>query len=102
MIARIVAWFQQEARLLSAQSWDREEMRVDVPTAAPLTREDPRCAETIRRLAECRERMRRMKMGVLDGRKVTCSASTDVRATILKARAIAQSPVHAIQRRAGR
>lgn len=102
MIARLLAWFQSEARLLSAHSWDREDMRVSVPTAAPLTSDDPRCAETIRRLAECRERMKRLRMGVLDGRKVTCSASTDVRATILRARAVAQSPVHAIARRAGR
>lgn len=103
MIAAILRWFREEARLLSAHSWDREDMRVSPPAPefAPLTREDPRCAETLARLAECRERMRRVKMGVLDGRPVTCSASTDVAATMCRARAVAVGPVRAVPARKG-
>lgn len=92
LLATIAAWFREEARLATAETWAP-------PAYAPLTSEDPKCAETLARLAECRERMRRMKMGVLDGRAVTCSASTDVAATMRKARAISVGPVRAVPAR---
>ncbi len=96
MIARILAWIKSETALATAETWAP-------PAFHPCSSEDPRCAETIRKLADCRERMRRMKAGVLDGRKVTCSASTDVAATIRRAMAVGYGPVRAVtQRRAGR
>lgn len=103
MIARLVAWVQSEASLLSAHSWDLEDMSVQPePSYQPCSSEDPRCAETIRRLAECRERMKRMKSGVLDGRPVTCSASTDIAATIRRARAVSVGPVRMVSRKGAR
>lgn len=98
MIASLLRWFRDESRLLSAQSWEREDMRVDVPAYLPCSSEDPRCAETLRRLAECRRRMARTKACLLDGRTFTNSASTDVAATIRKARAIGCGPVRAVPR----
>lgn len=99
----LLDWIRNEVRLLGLDSWASENMRVSEPAFHPCSSEDPRCAETIRKLAECRERMRRMKAGVLDGRKVTCSASTDVAATIRRAMAVGYGPVRAVtQRRAGR
>lgn len=92
LFAAIAAWFREEARLATAETW--------APTYSPLTSEDPKCAETLRRQAECRERMRRMKMGVLDGRVVSCSASTDVAATMRKARAIGVGPVRMVRKAA--
>lgn len=103
MIAALVRWFREESRLLAAQSWEREDMRVDVPAYLPCSSEDPRCAETIRRLAECRQRMARTKAGLLDGRTFTNSASTDVAATIRKVRSLGVGPVRIVgQRRIGR
>ena len=101
MIAAFVNWLREEWRLMWAHSWEGEQMAVD-PVPHPCSSEDPRCAETIRRLAEVRERMRRMKSGVLDGRAFTCSASTDVAATIRKARAIGYGPVRAVNVRRAR
>ena len=91
MIARLIAWIKSETALATAETW--------APAYQPCSSEDPRCAETIARLAECRERMRRMKAGVLDGRAVTCSASTDVAATMRRARAVAMVPVRAVPAR---
>lgn len=96
MIARLLMWIKSETALATAETWAP-------PVYQPCSIDDPRCAETIRKLAECRERMRRMKAGVLDGRAVTCSASTDVAATIRRAMAVGYGPVRAVtQRRAGR
>ena len=97
MIARLLMWIKQETELATAETWAP-------PAYAPCSSEDPRCAETIRRLAECRERMKRMKSGVLDGRPVTCSASTDVAATIRRAQALTIGPVRSLPqvRRANR
>ena len=96
MIARLIAWIKSETALATAETWAP-------PSYQPCSSEDPRCAETLARLAECRERMRRMKAGVLDGRVVTCSASTDVAATMRRARAVAMGPVRAVPaRRAAR
>ena len=95
MVAAILRWIKAETALATAETWAP-------PAFHPCSSEDPRCAETIRKLAECRERMKRMRMGVLDGRKVTCSASTDVAATIHKARSIQRSPVLAVPKRAAR
>lgn len=97
MIAAILRWIKAETALATAETWAGEDMTV--PQYAPLTADDPRCAETIRRLAECRERMKRMKAGVLDGRPVTCSASTDVAATIRRAHALTIGPVRAVPAR---
>lgn len=93
MIARLIAWIKAETALATAETWA-------LPVYQPCSSEDPRCAETLARLAECRERMRRMKAGVLDGRAVTCSASTDVAATMRRARAVAMAPVRAVPKRA--
>lgn len=96
MLARFLSWIKSETALATAETWEP-------PAFHPCSSDDPRCAETIRKLAECRERMRRMKAGVLDGRKVTCSASTDVAATIRRAMAVGYGPVREIKaRRAGR
>ena len=95
MITAILRWIKTETALATADTWANEDMAV--PSYAPLTADDPRCAETIRRLAECRERMKRMKAGVLDGRQVTCSASTDVAATIRRAHALTIGPVRAVK-----
>ena len=96
MIARLFSWIKSETALATAETWAP-------PAFHPCSSEDPRCAETIRKLADCRERMRRMKAGVLDGRKVTCSASTDVAATVRRAMAVGYGPVREIKaRRAGR
>lgn len=86
LLNRFIAWIKSETELATAETWAP-------PPYAPLTSEDPKCAELIARQSECRERMRRMKMGVLDGRQVTDSASTDVAATVQKARAMSYGPV---------
>ncbi len=97
MIARLLAWIKSEAELATAETWAPAE-------PAPLTADDPKCAETLRRMAECRERMRRMKSGLLDGspqdRPYTRGA--DVEATFNRARAIVAGPVRAVPRRASR
>ena len=95
MIARLIAWIKSETALATAETWAP-------PAYHPCSSEDTRCAETMARLAECRERMKRMKAGVLDGRAVTCSASTDVAATMRRARAVAMVPVRAVPKRAAR
>lgn len=100
---RLVDWFLEEVRLMRAQSWDREDMRVAQaePEAMPCTAADPKCAELIRKQNECRERMRRMKSGLLDGspedRPYTRGA--DVEATFNRARAIVAGPVRAVPSR---
>ena len=96
MLAAILRWIKSETALATAETW--------APAYQPCSSEDPRCAETIARLAECRERMRRMKAGLLDGpdRKFTDSASTDVRVTINRARLVGFGPVRAVARRAAR
>lgn len=91
MIDRFLAWIKSETELVTAETWAP-------PAYAPLTCEDPRCAETIRRLAECRERMKRMRAGVLDGRRVTSAAATDVSSTIHRARTVSYGPVRAVPR----
>lgn len=91
MIAALLRWIKSETALATAETWAP-------PAYAPCSSEDPRCAETLRRLAECRERMRRMKAGVLDGKPTTCSASTDVSATIRRAQALTIGPVRAVRR----
>lgn len=100
IIERLLAWVKNETRLMTADNWANEDMRV-TPAFIPCSSEDPRCAETLARLAEVRDRMRRVKMGVLDGRPVTCSASTDVAATIRRARAVAVGPVRAVPAKKG-
>lgn len=94
MIARFIAWIKSETALATAETWAPPEYQ-------PCSSEDPRCADTMARLAECRERMRRMRSGLLDGRTFTNSAATDVAATIRKAQAQALGSVRPI-RRAGR
>jgi len=93
MISKFIAWIKSETALATAETWA-------LPVYQPCSSEDPRCAETLAKLAECRERMRRVKSGVLDGRAVTCSASTDVAATMRRARAVAVAPVRAVPKRA--
>lgn len=100
IIERLLAWVTNETRLMTADNWEREDMRV-APSFMPCTSEDPRCAMTLARLAEVRDRMRRVKSGVLDGRPVTCSASTDVATTMRRARAVAVGPVRAVPARKG-
>jgi len=97
MIARFIAWIKSETALATAETWAPPEYQ-------PCSSEDPRCAETIRRLAECRERMRRMRSGLLDdpNRRFTDSASTDVAATIHKARTMNVGPVRAVLARKAR
>ena len=85
LLDRFLAWIKSETELATAETW--------APAYAPCSSDDPRCADLIARQQECRERMKRMKMGVLDGRKVTDSASTDVAATVQKARAMSYGPV---------
>lgn len=80
-------WLAEELRLLGLDTW--ADGAYDTPTGpAPCTLADPRCQRTIERLAECRARMRRMKMGLLDGRPVRPGflAHTDVEATFAAAR----------------
>ncbi len=97
-MAAVAAWIKSETALATAETWAP-------PAYHPCSSEDPRCAETLRRLAECRERMRRMKAGLLDTkpdeRRFTSSAGTDVSATIRRAQALTIGPVRAV-RRAGR
>ena len=104
LFARFTAWVREETRLAVADTWANEP--APVPEYAPCSSDDPRCAETLRRLAECRERMRRMKAGVLDTRpderRFTDAASTDVAATIRRARAQTIGPVRAVARKVGR
>ncbi len=94
MIARLLAWIKSETALATAETWAPPEYQ-------PCSSEDPRCAVTLARLRECRERMARMRSGLLDGRTFTNSASTDVSATIRRAQALTIGPVRAV-RRAGR
>lgn len=94
MIARLIAWIKSETELATAETWAP-------PEYLPCSSEDPRCAVTLARLRECRERMARMRSGLLDGRTFTNSASTDVAATIHKARTMTVGPLRAV-RRAGR
>lgn len=91
MIARFIAWIKSETALATAETWAPPEYQ-------PCSSEDPRCAETIARLAECRERMRRMRSGLLDGRTFTNSASTDVAATIRRSQAQTIGQVRAVRR----
>lgn len=50
------------------------------PTPMPCTRDDPRCARLLERLAQARERMRAQGIGLLDGRPVVnYFTNTDVR-----------------------
>lgn len=100
MIAALIAWLRNEWRLMRLDNWSGEEMGAQ--SYRPCSSEDPRCQQTIERLAECRERMKRMKAGLLDGSRFTDSASTDVAATIHKARTVSYGPVRAVARRAGR
>lgn len=93
LFAAIAAWFREEARLATAETWAP-------PAYDPCTSSDPRCAQTMQRLADCRARMRRMKMGLLDGRPISCSASTDVAATVRRARAIGVGPVRMVRKAA--
>jgi len=79
MCNRLAAWVREEVRLLSLDTWENE---YDIQ---PCTSQDPRCQKTLERLREVSERMRRMRSRMLDGKPLTCSASTDVRATIVKA-----------------
>lgn len=97
MIARLLAWIRSETALATAETWAP-------PAYQPCSSEDPRCAETLARLRECRERMRRVKMGLLDGRPVKGDyfADTDTAATIHKARTVSYGPVRAVARRASR
>ena len=98
MLARFLSWIKSETALATAETWAP-------PAFHPCSSEDPRCAETIRKLAECRERMRRVRSGLLDdpNRKFSNSAGTDVAATIRRAMAVGYGPVRAVtQRRAGR
>ena len=44
MIARLLAWIKSETELATAETWAP-------PEYSPLTRDDPKCAETLRRLA---------------------------------------------------
>lgn len=96
MIARLFAWIKAETALATAETWAP-------PAYQPCSSEDPRCAETLARLAECRERMRRLRAGLLDdpNRKFTSSAGTDVAATMRRARAVAVGPVRAVAARKG-
>ena len=99
----LLNWLREEWRLMRLNSWQNEPMGPK-HDFLPCSSEDPRCAETIQRLAECRERMRRMRSGLLDApeRKFTDAASTDVAATIRKAQAVGFGPVRAVARRAAR
>lgn len=95
----LINWLREEWRLMWAHSWEGEQMAVD-PVPHPCSSEDPRCAVTLARLKECRERMARMRSGLLDGRTFTNSASTDVAATIHKARTMTLGPLRAVRRAA--
>lgn len=97
MIARFLAWIRSETALATAEAWAP-------PVYQPCSSEDPRCAETLARLRECRERMRRVKMGLLDGRPVKGDyfADTDTAATMRRAQAVAMGPVRAVPKRASR
>ena len=94
MIARLLAWIRSELRLLGLETW--ADGAYEGP--APFTAADPRCANTIARLAQAREELRRTKRGLLDKREVPDDflAHTDVRATIRAA----NPPVRLLGRRA--
>lgn len=95
MIARLMAWIKSETQLATAETWAP-------PEYSPLTREDPKCAETLRRLAECRERMRRMKSGLLDAtpKDRPYTRGADVQSTFNRARAIVTGPVRMVRKAA--
>jgi hypothetical protein len=97
VIARLLAWIKSETELATAETWAPAEY-------SPLTSDDPKCAETLRRMAECRDRMKRMKSGLLDGspqdRPYTRGA--DVEATFNRARAIVSGPVRMVTRKVAR
>ena len=94
MISRLLAWIKSETELATAETWAPVE-------PAPLTSDDPKCAETLRRMAECRDRMRRMKSGLLDGspKDRPYTRGADVEATFNRARAIVSGPVRAVPTR---
>lgn len=92
-IAAIARWFREEAALATAETWAPEPY-------APCTHEDPRCQETLRRLAECRDRMRRMKSGLLDGspKDRPYTRGADVESTFNRARALVTGPVRMVKK----
>jgi hypothetical protein len=89
-------YLREEWRLMRADNWQGEDMG-QPPAFRPCSSEDPRCAETIARLANCRARMKQMRSGLLDdpNRAFTNSASTDVAATMRRARSMTVGPVRA-------
>ena len=66
MIERLLRWIRSELRLLGLSTW--ADGAYEGP--APFTAADPRCANTIARLAAAREELRRTKRGLLDKREV--------------------------------
>ena len=93
LLASIARWFREEAALATAETWAP-------PSFAPCTRDDPRCAETLRRMAESRDRMRRMKSGLLDGtpKDRPYTRGADVQSTFNRARAIVTGPVRMVRK----
>jgi hypothetical protein len=66
-------WLREELRLARLESWS--DGAYDGPM--PCTLDDPKCQATLKRMAEARERMKRMKAGLLDGRPYTRGADVE-------------------------
>lgn len=100
MIAAFLRWLREEVRLLALDSWDGGRYATPA-TPEPFTAADPRCARTIERLAEARNRMRRLKTGLLDGREVPPNflARTDLEETFRAIKRVNTPPVQLVKRR---
>lgn len=102
MIATIANWINNEVRLLGLSSWESDYH--GPPDPHPCTARDPRCARLAERQDALYRAMRRSKVHLLDREpgEITGAAATDVARTIAQARAVADSPVRLVKRRAAK
>lgn len=98
MIAAVLRWLREEARLLGLSSWASDYH--GPPDPLPCTARDPRCAALAERQDAIYRAMRRAKSHLLDRETVTSAAATDVRHTIAQALAMNAAPVRLVKRRA--
>ena len=81
MIAAILRWLREEARLLCLDTW-ADGAYHGPPDPHPCTSSDPRCAKVLERQQAIYERMRRVKSHLLDRPdSVTTASRTDIRHT---------------------
>ena len=78
----LLRWIETETRLLKLDTW--ADGAYDGP--APCTHAHPACQALAEKQARARAHLKRMKMGLLDGREVPENflAATNVSATILR------------------